>query len=102
MLPVSLPARKALALVTRTHQVLTDVYTSALLAQDVHRALAGEDVPRGPKIQDYARFMDAYKRQNVGRVRSAFEKMMSELPPTAVLQPLDSRSRWEGRCADGI
>jgi non-ribosomal peptide synthetase component F len=84
---LTVPGRKALALVTRTHHILTDVYTSSLLAQDVQRALAGEEVPQGPKIQDYARFMDAYKRDNLDKVYKAFEKMLKDLPATAVLQP---------------
>ncbi|KAF2241164.1 putative nonribosomal peptide synthase [Trematosphaeria pertusa] len=84
---VSVPHRKAVALVTRMHHILTDVFSAALFWRDVERALAGEQVPRGPQIQNFARFMHAYKRENLDRARMTFEKMLGDLPATAVLQP---------------
>ncbi|ORX91634.1 putative nonribosomal peptide synthase [Clohesyomyces aquaticus] len=84
---VSVPGRKGLALVTRMHHILTDVFSTALFWKDVECALAGQEVPRGPRIQDFARFMRAYKRDNLARARIMFEKMLENLPVTAVLQP---------------
>ena len=62
---VSVPGRKALAFVTRAHNVLLNVVSQAILSRDVDRALAGD---QGPRIQDFARFMHKYERDNRERV----------------------------------
>ncbi|PGG97402.1 hypothetical protein AJ79_09214 [Helicocarpus griseus UAMH5409] len=83
---VSVPDRKALAFVTRAHHVLVDVVTQSIISQDVDRALAGEEVPRGPRIKDFARFMHKYEQDNLERAISTFENMVKLLPATSVLQ----------------
>ncbi|CAN9404340.1 unnamed protein product [Alternaria alternata] len=84
---VYVPGRQAVALVTRMHHVLTDVVSAALFWQDVERALAGEKIPPGPSLFDFVRFMELYKCDNIDRARRAYEKMVEDLPATAVLQP---------------
>lgn len=84
---ISVPDRKAIALVTRIHHILIDVFSAAMFWQDVKRALAGEHVPRGPQILDFVRFMQAYKRDNLDRIRVKYEAMLENFPATAVLQP---------------
>ncbi|KAJ4336823.1 hypothetical protein N0V95_008503 [Ascochyta clinopodiicola] len=76
----SVPDRKALAFVTRVHHALTDVFSSALFLRDVERALAGENIPPGPRFKDYARFICEYKRQGLDRAVSFFEDMIRPLP----------------------
>jgi hypothetical protein len=66
---------------------LTDVCSAALFWQDVERALAGEEVVPGPRVHDFVRFMQAHKRENLERARTTFEKMLEDMPTTAVLQP---------------
>jgi amino acid adenylation domain-containing protein len=89
---VSVPDSQGLALVTRMHHVLTDVFSAALFWQDVRRALAGEPVQSGPRIKDFVRFMQEHKRVNQDRARSVFQRMLEELPASAVLQPPLPRS----------
>ena len=84
---VSVPGRKALAFITRTHHVLVDVVSQAIISQDVDRALAGEEVPQGPRIQDFARFMHKYKQDNLERAITTFENMVKPLSATSVLRP---------------
>ncbi|KAL2017248.1 hypothetical protein VTK56DRAFT_2360 [Thermocarpiscus australiensis] len=84
---LSVPGGKALAFITRIHHVLTDVFSSAILSRDVERALAGQEVARGPEIQDFARFMHKYKLENLNRAIRSFECMIKPLPATSVLQP---------------
>lgn len=84
---LSVPNRKAVAMVMRIHHLLTDVFSGALFWQDVERALAGESIAPGPRIQDFARFMQTYRRENLDRARAAYEKMLACLPATAILQP---------------
>ncbi|KAJ5496623.1 nonribosomal peptide synthase [Penicillium fimorum] len=81
---VSVPNRKALAFITRIHHVLIDVFSSAIISRDVERALAGEEIPQGPRFQDFARFMDKYQRDNKQRLIQCFENMVKPLPATAV------------------
>ncbi|KAK2814364.1 NRPS, partial [Arthroderma sp. PD_2] len=69
---VSAPS-KALAFVMRVHHVLMDIFSSAILLQGVERALAGKEVPQGPRYQDYARFMHKYKQDNLERATIFFE-----------------------------
>lgn len=84
---VSVPGRKALALITRAHHALVDVVSQAILSQDVERALAGGEIPQGPRIQDFARFMHQYKQDNLDRAIYVFENMVKPLPAKSVLQP---------------
>ena len=83
---VSVPDRKALAYITRIHHVLVDVVSQAIISQDVDRALAGEEVSQGPRIQDFARFMHKYKQDNLERAITTFENMVKPLSATSVLQ----------------
>jgi len=48
---VSVPNRKALAFISRTHHVLVDVFSSAILSKDVERALAGESISEAERAQ---------------------------------------------------
>ncbi|RBA17287.1 hypothetical protein FPRO05_02011 [Fusarium proliferatum] len=82
---VSVPGRKALALISRTHHVLVDVFSSAMLSADVERALAGEDIVSRPRFQDFARFMQKYTRENLARATDAFNKMIQPLHKDAIL-----------------
>jgi amino acid adenylation domain-containing protein len=84
---IFVPERKALALSMRIHHLLTDAFSSALFWNDLERALAGMKVPRGPRIQEFTRFMSEYKRDNIQLAEKAFDRMLRELPVTAVLQP---------------
>ena len=84
---VSVPDRRALAYITRIHHVLVDFVSQAILSQDVDRALAGEEVPQGPRIQDFAMFMHKYEQDNLGRAVTMFESMIKPLPATSVLEP---------------
>lgn len=77
---------KALAYVTRIHHVLIDVVSHTIISGDVDKALRGEKISPGPRIADFAHFMHAHERQNLGRAVKTFEKMVSQLPQTAVLQ----------------
>ena len=84
---ISVLGHKALALVTRIHHVLVDVVSQAILWRDLDRALAGEEIPHGPQIQDFARFMHRYERDNRERAIATFGQMVSPLPTASVLQP---------------
>ncbi|KAF2713299.1 putative nonribosomal peptide synthase [Pleomassaria siparia CBS 279.74] len=83
---ISVPGRKDIAFITRAHHILGDVFSTAILFSDVERALAGEDVPKGTRWDDFARFMEKYRQENLPRAISTFEKMLKPLPSTAVLQ----------------
>lgn len=89
---VSMPGRrrhhKALAFITRMHHVLTDVFSTAILTRDVERALKGYDIPAGPRFEDFARFMEAHKRENLARAIHTFENMVKDLPTTSILRTL--------------
>ncbi|PTB42729.1 hypothetical protein M441DRAFT_57395 [Trichoderma asperellum CBS 433.97] len=83
---ISIPERKDIAFVTRAHHVLGDVFSTAILFRDVERALAGEQVPQGTRWDDFARFMESYKQENLPRAISTFEKILGPLPSTSVLR----------------
>ncbi|KAH8728020.1 putative nonribosomal peptide synthase [Phaeosphaeriaceae sp. PMI808] len=89
---VSVPDRKALAIITRVHHVLLDVISQVLLSQDVERALAGEEILTGPRIEDFARFMQKHKTENLDKAITMFEKMVEKLPATSILQPPSPRN----------
>ncbi|KAE8391742.1 hypothetical protein BDV23DRAFT_182326 [Aspergillus alliaceus] len=84
---ISVPGRRALAFVTRIHHVLTDVFSSAILSQDLETALAGGEVAPGPRFEDFARFMHSYTQANIERATQCFTKMLEPLPASCVLQP---------------
>lgn len=83
---VSVPSRKALALISRTHHVLVDVFSSAILSADVERALAGQDIVSRPRFQDFASFMQKYTKDNLARATDTFSKMIQPLHKDAVLK----------------
>ncbi|GIC93741.1 putative NRPS-like enzyme [Aspergillus udagawae] len=83
---ISVPGRRALAFVTRIHHVLTDVFSSAILSQDLETALAGGEVAPGPRFKDFARFMHSYTQANIERATQCFTKMLEPLPASSVLQ----------------
>ncbi|KAI0426467.1 putative nonribosomal peptide synthase [Xylaria sp. FL1042] len=80
------PNSKRLAFISCIHHVLTDVFSSAILSRDMERALAGKEVPPGPRFEDFARFWQKHKRRNLARAIHTFERMMAPLPATAVLR----------------
>ena len=84
---VSIPGRKGLAFITRIHHVLVDAVSQAILLRDVDRALAGEEIGQGPRIQDFARFMHKYEQENRERAIATFDNMVKPLHATSVLQP---------------
>lgn len=84
---ISVPGRRALAFVTRIHHVLTDVFSSAILSQDLETALAGGELAPGPQFEDFARFMQYYTQANIKRATQCFTKMLEPLPASCVLQP---------------
>lgn len=84
---ISVPGRRALAFVTQIHHVLTDVFSSAILSQDLETALAGGEVAPGPRFEDFARFMHSYAQSNIERATQCFTKMLEPLPASCVLQP---------------
>ncbi|KAF5855854.1 hypothetical protein ETB97_008318 [Aspergillus alliaceus] len=84
---ISVPGRRALAFVTRIHHVLTDVFSSAILSQDLETALAGGEVAPGPRFEDFARFMHSFTQANIERATQCFTKMLEPLPASCVLQP---------------
>ena len=83
---VSIPGRKALTFVTRIHHVLVDAVSQAILLRDVDRALAGEEIGQGPRIQDFARFIHKYEQENRVRAIATFDNMVKPLHATSVLQ----------------
>ncbi|KAH8805421.1 putative nonribosomal peptide synthase [Xylogone sp. PMI_703] len=83
---VFVPGRKALAFVSRMHHVLTDVFSSAILSHDMERALAGEEVLQGPRIQDFARFMYRHKRENLEKAIYTWENMLKSLSASFILE----------------
>ncbi|GIJ83213.1 putative hybrid PKS-NRPS biosynthetic cluster [Aspergillus pseudoviridinutans] len=84
---ISAPGRRALAFVTRIHHVLTDVFSSAVMSQDLETTLAGGEVAPGPRFEDFARFMHSYTQANVERANQCFTKMLELLLASCVLQP---------------
>ncbi|RYO84859.1 hypothetical protein DL762_005440 [Monosporascus cannonballus] len=83
---VSVPGRKALAFVSRTHHVLVDMFSSAILSKDMERALAGEEISQGPSFKAFAKFMQKYKLDNLERAIHTFDKMVEPLPVASVVQ----------------
>jgi amino acid adenylation domain-containing protein len=83
---ISVPGRKALAYITRIHHVLMDVVSQSVLSEDIERALAGEEISPGPKIEDLARFMHKYEVVNMPTVTARYTRMLEPLPATSVLQ----------------
>ncbi|KAH7371053.1 putative nonribosomal peptide synthase [Pyrenochaeta sp. MPI-SDFR-AT-0127] len=83
---VSVPERKALAYVWRIHHLLIDVVAQYVLSQDIDRALAGEPVTPGPRMEDFARFMHTYERENMPQAIQMFEDMVKPIPASSVLQ----------------
>ncbi|KAF7181490.1 hypothetical protein CNMCM7691_000708 [Aspergillus felis] len=84
---ISVPGRRALAFVTRIHHALTDVFSSAILSQDLEAALAGGEVAPGPRFEDFARFMHSYTQAFIERATQCFTRMLEPLPASCVLQP---------------
>ncbi|KAL2074707.1 hypothetical protein VTL71DRAFT_8486 [Oculimacula yallundae] len=82
---ISVPGRKALAFISRTHHVLVDVFSSAILSKDIERALAGETIPEGPNFIEFAKFMRQYKQDNIDRAIRIFGSMLEQIPAASVL-----------------
>ncbi|KAH8693383.1 hypothetical protein GQ44DRAFT_635281 [Phaeosphaeriaceae sp. PMI808] len=73
------PSRKAIGFVWRVHHVLTDIFSGIILMRDLERALAKEKVAPGPRIQDFSRFMQKYKDDNLGTATEYWKRMMKPL-----------------------
>ncbi|CAI6338802.1 unnamed protein product [Periconia digitata] len=83
---ISVPDRKALAYVTGIHHVLVDVIAQTVLARDIDLALAGESIPQGPSMKEFARYMNQYKQRKLEDAIRMVESMVQPLATTAVLQ----------------
>ncbi|KAJ5885364.1 hypothetical protein N7495_009874 [Penicillium taxi] len=54
---ITVPDCKDIAFITRTHHILGEVFSIAILFRDVESALRGETVVQGTRWADFARFM---------------------------------------------
>lgn len=80
------PERKAIGFVWRLHHVLIDPLSFEILMRDLERALAGKAVRPGPRIQDYACFMQRYKRDQLGRATEFWDSMLKPLSELTVFR----------------
>lgn len=90
---VSVKGGTSVALVTRVHHVLTDVFSSAIFVRDVERALAGGQIPEGPRFRDYARYMQKHKSEKLSEGQAFFENLLMNLPNTSVFHPPAPRAQ---------
>lgn len=84
---VSVPGRKALAFVSRTHHVLVDVFSSAILSRDAELVLAGHDLPPRPCFRAFACFLQKHKAANIDKAVRTFSKIINTTPASSIFQP---------------
>lgn len=84
---VSVPGRKALAFVSRTHHVLVDVFSSAILSRDAELVLAGQDLPPRPCFRAFARFLQKHKQANIDKAIRTFGEIVNATPASSIFQP---------------
>ncbi|KAI1380470.1 putative nonribosomal peptide synthase [Hypoxylon crocopeplum] len=87
---ISVPDRKAIAVIWQVHHILTDGFTNGMLLQDVGKALAGETLPPAPRCRDFALFFQQYKRENLDRALKHWKQMLKPLrdaTPLTIVPP---------------
>ncbi|KAI8247807.1 hypothetical protein K4K56_011550 [Colletotrichum sp. SAR 10_98] len=85
---VSVPGPKArIAFVSRTHHVLVDVFSSAILSRDAELVLAGQDLPPRPCFRAFARFLQKHKQANIDKAIRTFSDIVNNTPASSVFQP---------------
>ncbi|KAJ5259402.1 acetyl-CoA synthetase-like protein [Penicillium angulare] len=82
------PDRKAIGFVWRVQHVLGDPFSLLMLMNDLEQALSKKELTPGPRIKDYARFMQKYKSENLTTATEFWERMMN---------PLSERSLFDFR-----
>lgn len=90
------PSRKAIGFVWRIHHVLIDIFSFIILMRDLEQALAKEKVAPGPRIQDFSRFMQKYKDDNLGTATEYWKRMMKPLCEQSLFDFPPPQTSFEG------
>lgn len=88
---ISVPDRKAVAIIWQVHHVLTDGFSNGLILQDLGKVLSGvQEQSAAPRYGDFALFYQQYKRDNFDRAVQHWTQMLEPLitaTPLAIPAP---------------
>ncbi|KAI1176089.1 putative nonribosomal peptide synthase [Nemania sp. FL0916] len=83
---IAVPEKKAVTVLWRVHHVLIDGFSTALLIQELAKALEGEDLAPSPDYRDYALFYQQYKKDNAKSVEKLWTPLLEPLKTMTPLQ----------------
>ncbi|KAF3480033.1 uncharacterized protein GIQ15_07009 [Arthroderma uncinatum] len=90
------PSRQAIGFVWRVHHVLHDIFSGIIVMRDLERALAKGKVTPGPRLQDFSRFMQKYKEDNLGAATEYWNRMMKPLYEQPLFDFRPPQASFEG------
>ncbi|RDW58848.1 hypothetical protein BP6252_13324 [Coleophoma cylindrospora] len=90
------PDRKAIGFVWRAHHALLDIFSFMTLMRDLEQALARKEVAPGPRIQDFSRFMQKYKDDNLDTATEYWKLMTKPLCDSSLFNFQPPQTSFEG------